>query len=408
MIILAHTVLGMITKVRPTRRAAVGVGVLFASNGALFAGLLPWYPLLTGRLELTATQFGLIVAAFAMGAIASSTLPPRLIHAFGPVRVSLVSTVVLALAVAAVAWATTGWAFATALFVAGFVDAIADVAQNVAGVRVQDAAHRPILSSMHALWSIGGVAGGALSTTSAAAGVDFRIHMAVVAVSGIALVVLGGRLIGHMADDPIATGQEREPVRSGDRRRRSVIRAALPLVVVATCGAMVEDMANNWAALSGVELAGLDRATAGAAFTVVIGSQCVGRFSGDLLIGGFGAAPVARVGGALIALGGVLVVVAASPVLLFAGLAMAGYGTATLVPSAFNAAARLPGVGHGGGVTIVSWLMRIGFLATSPVVGAVADTAGLRWGMGLLVLVGGAAVALAGALDPSREKERIT
>ena len=40
----------------------MGVGVLFASNGVIFAALLPWYPLITARLGLSATEFGLIVA----------------------------------------------------------------------------------------------------------------------------------------------------------------------------------------------------------------------------------------------------------------------------------------------------------------------------------------------------------
>ncbi len=375
------------------------MGVLFASNGAIFAALLPWYPLLTARLDLTGTQYGLIVASFAAGAIASSALPPPLIAWLGPVRVSLFGTVVLALAVAAVGWAPTGWVVALALFVAGFADAIVDVAQNVAAVRVQAAAGRPILSSMHALWSLGGVTSGALSTASAAAGVDIRVHLAIVAGAGVALMSLGGRLVGRLADNPPATAPVESSAVPGQRRWSAVARAALPLVVVATCGTMVEDVANNWAALSGVRLAGLDPAVAGVAFTVVIGSQCVGRFTGDLLIGRFGAGRVARFGGGLITVGGLLIVTAASPVPLFAGLAMVGYGTATLVPSAFNAAAHLPGVGQGGGVTIVSWLMRVGFLATSPLIGAVTDVTGLRWGMGILMAIGLTTMALAGALD---------
>lgn len=388
---------------RAARSGTVGVGVLFASNGALFAALLPWYPLLTGRLGLTATQFGLVVASFAVGALASSALPARLIARLGPVQVSLLGTVVLAAAVAAVAWAPAGWAFALALFVAGFVDAIVDVAQNVAGVRVQDTAGRPIRSSMHALWSLGGVASGALSTVSAASGVDARLHLAILAVAGIVLVTLGGRLIGPLADDPPVDASA-SPSEAWRRRWRSVAAVALPLVVVAICGTMVEDVANNWAAVSGVRLAGLDAAVAGAAFTVTIGSQCAGRFSGDLLIERVGAGRVARLGGALIALGGVLVACAANPLPLFAGLAMTGYGSATLVPSAVNAAARLPGVGQGGGVTIISWLMRVGFLATSPIIGAVTDAAGLRWGMGILIPIGVTAVALAGALDRDRAR----
>src|SRR5690606_40922134 len=67
-------------------------------------------------------------------------------------------------------------------------------------------------------------------------------------------------------------------------------------------------------------------------------------------------ARVAGAGGGLIAVGGVLVLVGGAvsfPVLLLGGFALAGFGCATLVPSAFAAAAALPGVSDGAGVTLV-------------------------------------------------------
>ena len=68
------------------------------------------------------------------------------------------------------------------------------------------------------------------------------------------------------------------------------------------------------------------------------------------------------------------------------------------MPSAFAAAARLPGVSEGAGVTAVSWLMRIGFLATSPVLGALSDATDLRRALLLLVVAGGVVIVLAPAL----------
>src|SRR5690349_16737891 len=101
MIILIHNVQDVNLDKKTGRRAAAGVGIMFASNGALFAAILPWYPLITRELQLGPAQFGLIDASFAVGAIASSALPARLISRFGPVRVSIVATAVLGLAVIA-------------------------------------------------------------------------------------------------------------------------------------------------------------------------------------------------------------------------------------------------------------------------------------------------------------------
>lgn len=399
----------MTTPTPPDRRAIAGVGLAFASNGAIFASLLPWYPLLAERLDLGPAAFGLVVACFAVGSIASSAAPAPLLARFGPVPVAVVGTALVGVAVASAAWSGAGWMLAVALLAAGFLDAVVDVAQNVAGIRVQDAAGRSILSSMHALWSLGAVAGGAVSTVAASAGADVRLHLAVSGVACLALVAVGGRLIGPAARAPgtpsaadadadaAATAPASDARRPG--RLRRVLAVSLPLVAVAICGTMVEDVANNWAALSAVRIGGLPADVAGLAFIVVIGSQCVGRFSGDALIQRSGRAAVARLGGALIAVGGILVVTTHGQVAtLLLGLALAGYGSATLVPSAMSAAAEIPGVSAGAGVTLVSWLMRLGFLVTSPLIGGLTEAVDLRLGLGLVVVVGAAAALLAGAL----------
>lgn len=400
MIILRRSLPDVIIPSSRSVRAVSGVSAMFASNGAVFAALLPWYPLIAERLDLGPAEFGLAVASFAMGGLASSALPARLIGWFGPGWVTVVGTILLAAVITGAGWATTGWTFAIFVFFAGFFDAIVDVAQNVAGIRVQDSLGRSILSSMHALWSLGGFACGALSTAAAASGVDIRLYLPLV---GLACVVLAGS--GAVISR--ASGRRRlaSPPASQDSSRLSQWRAAglaaVPLVVIATCGTMVEDVANNWAAMAGVQIGNMPAQIAGVAFTVVIGSQCIGRFTGDLLIHRFGQAVVARAGGVLIGGGTLLVLITtAGPATLLAGLAMIGYGSATLVPSALAAAAKLPNVSEGAGVTIVSWLMRVGFLVTSPLIGAISESLGLRWGLALLILVGGCCIAFGGALRP--------
>nr|WP_258234023.1 MFS transporter [Brevibacterium oceani] len=151
--------------------------------------------------------------------------------------------------------------------------------------------------------------------------------------------------------------------------------------------------------MAAVDFADVPAASAGIAFSIVIGSQCLGRFTGDVLVTRFGAGRIARLGGGLITLGGVGAVLAHEPVLLLASMAALGFGSATLVPGALGAAARLSGVDRAGGVTLVNWLMRVGFLGTSPLVGVIAAEVGLRWGLSILALVGVLTVIFAHRLD---------
>ena len=379
-------------------RSPVGVAIMFATNGAVFASVLPWYPTLKQQWGLDDLVFGFVVAAFAAGSLGSTVLPSLAVGRFGPRRVVFWGTVALALLVAGVGWASSGLVLAILLLGVGLVDAVVDVSQNVAGVRVESRGRRSILSSMHAFWSLGAVAGGAAGTAAASAGWDIRAHLAAVAASVIGLVALAVLLTGPVPEVPAAAdgpgGVEKRPGPGFGR----IMLVTLPVALLATSGTMVEDIANNWAGLSSVESAGVAVGDAGVAFTVVLAAQMVGRFTGDRFIDRFGRVAVARAGGVLIALGGLAVVAASGPGLLYAGYALAGFGCATLVPSAFAAAARLPGVSEGAGVTAVSWLMRIGFLATSPVLGALSAVTSLRRALLLLVAAGVVVAVLAPAL----------
>ncbi|MGR6092178.1 MFS transporter [Brevibacterium sp. CSND-B09] len=388
-------------------RAAAGVGLYFTGNGAVFAALLPWYPLLVDRLGLSSWQFGLVVACFAGGSLLSSVLPAALIARFGAHRVVIVGTVMLGVAASATAWSVNGVMMAICLLLLGCCDAIVDVAQNVVGISVQERAGRTILSSMHALWSLGGLLSGAAATAAASSGADMRAWLGLIGVAAVVITIVGRRLIGDYASPRRVADSDAAPEgRSGDRAvgrsKRMVLWAALPLAIVAICGAAVEDIANNWAGLAAVEFAGVPAASAGIAFSVVIGSQCLGRISGDVLVTRFGAGRIAGFGGGLIACGGIGVIAAQEPVLLLVSMGALGFGSATLVPGALGAAARLPGVGRAGGVTLVNWLMRVGYLGTSPLVGVVATGGGLRWGLGILVLVGLLTVVFANRLDVRR------
>lgn len=377
--------------------APAGVGLMFATNGAAFASLLPWYPTLKDQWQLADALFGLLVACFAAGSLLSTALPAWAERRFGPRATVLAGTLVLAVAAAAVGVAPGAWAFAFILLVFGVFDAVVDVSQNVIGVRVQDALGRSILSSLHACWSLGAVVGSAAAIWAATSGVGVTTHLTVAAAVIAAAVVLAAWLVGPLPRPALAVG---DPGNAAARRvpLTRILWLSLPVALVAGSGTVVEDVANNWAGLAAVSFAGVPLPQAGVALTVVLSAQMIGRFTGDMLINRFGRAVVARAGGLFIAAGGVFVIFAHESAPLYAGLALAGFGCATLVPSAYAAAATLPGLRPSDGVTAVSWLMRVGFLAASPVIGLIAEWSGLRVALGVLVVVGVAAALCAPAL----------
>ncbi|GAB2458794.1 MFS transporter [Streptosporangium sandarakinum] len=200
------------------------------------------------------------------------------------------------------------------------------------------------------------------------------------------------------ADDHAAAPPTLPAQRAGRRSFTGpAVRMLAALGVLAACGALVEDAGASWGALF---LTGLhaDAATAGLAVVVFQTAMTIGRLSGDRVVDRFGQRAVARAGGVLAAAGmGAALAVPSIPAAL-AGFTLAGLGFATLVPAAMHTADELPGLPPGTGLTIVSWLLRGGFLLSPLLVGAVADLLSLRAGLLSVVLAGLVTIVLARVL----------
>ncbi|WP_285063795.1 MFS transporter [Frigoribacterium sp. ME-P-080] len=441
---------------REDRRARLGVALLFFTNGALIANLLPRYPAIKDGLELSNADFGLAVAAMPVGALVAGLGAGWLIRRLRSSRVAVVGTVVTGVAVLLAGIAPVGGLLAAGFLLAGALDAIVDVSQNSHGLRVQYRYRRSILNSFHAVWSIGAVLGGLMGGAAAGLGIPIVWHLgasalicAVVALVAYPLLLAGPESAegpSETADAAVLPGDDvtagagaaaapvatdspdggAQEARAGsatgagsvdDATRASSARdghrvspgfvakwgVLLALVVIASSGAVVEDAGSTWAALYLGSLgAGVTVAALG--FVSLQGAQFVGRLLGDGMVDRFGQKAVARAGGVFVAVGMGIALAFPSVIGTILGFAAAGFGVATLIPAAMHAADNLPGFRAGTGLTLVSWLLRLGFLASPPVVGFVADSAGLRYGLLLVPVVGVAVVLLAGVLEGRRAR----
>ena len=385
------------------RRARVAVAALFLTNGAIFANLVPRLPGIKTDLALSNTVYGIVVAAFPAGALVAGLAAGAVIRRFTSARMAVAGTIGIAALVFLAASSTTPVLLAVALFIGGACDALTDVAQNAHGLRVQRRYGRSIINSLHAVWSAGAVLGGAMGAAAIALNVPRATHLAVSAVVfiGVALVAYSFLLRGpDVAGEP-ATG----PV-GGGRPGRQVYGALLLLVVIAIAGAVVEDAGTSWATLYLGDYLGAVGGVAALGYLALLSFQFVGRLAGDRMVDRFGERAVARAGGLLIAAGmGIALAFPTVPGTI-AGFAAAGLGVATVVPAAMHGADRLPGLRHGSGLTVVAWLMRLGFVGAPAIVGMIADATSLRVGLLVVPVAGLAIIAASGVLSGRRRPVR--
>ncbi len=385
------------------RRARIAVAALFLTNGALFANLLPRYPEIKADLALSNSAYGVAIAAFSGGALVAGPAAAAVIRRFRSSVAAVASSIGIAVFVFIASLAPSAVALATALFIAGASDAITDVAQNAHALRLQRNYGRSIINSLHAVWSAGAVLGGAMGAVAIALDIPRTTHLAVSAAlfSAVVLAAYPFLLRGPDTDD--------HPSARADNVGRpgfGVYATLVALVFIAIAGAVVEDAASSWATVYLRDSLNTPGAIAATGYIAMVGSQFVGRMIGDRLVDRFGERTVARIGGLITAVGMGTALAFPSVPGTIAGFAAAGFGVATLVPAAMHGADQLPGLRAGTGLTAVTWLMRIGFVSSPPVVGLIADATSLRVGLLVVPFAGIVAMLLAVALSPRRPPSR--
>lgn len=395
------------------RRARYAVGATFAINGLTFANLVPRYPEIVADLGLDNAAFGAAVAAWPLGALLSGLLAGVAVTRWTSKRVIVTASLAMSVLLAGVGWASSWLALAAVFLCVGLVDALIDIANNAQGLWVQRRLGTSIITGLHGLWSVGAVVGGLIGSVFAGLGVPVRWHLVITGTLFAASLHLVSRLLlpGHepvrepeSAPRPTAAGGSEvgSAAATGPTRPSAGLLLRLLLVcLVGLAGAAGEDAGNTWGALYLTGELGTTAAVGGAVFVAMQTAMIVGRFGGDPLVNRFGPRGVSRVGGILTVLGFGVVLAAPALVAAVAGFALVGLGIAVLIPLAMQAADELPGLPRGLGLAVSGWMMRLGFLATPPLVGLVADAVGLRWAFAVPAALGVLAVVFAGLLAPA-------
>jgi MFS family permease len=393
---MARTLLAILRWVRSARRARGAVAALFFANGALFANLVPRFPELKADLDLSNAAFGTAMAGYGVGALIAGLLAGLLVSRFGSVVVAPASTLGIAANLVLVGVAPSYATLAAALLAAGALDSIADIAVNAHGLRVERRYQRSILNSLHGLWSVGAVVGGAMGAAAAGRDVPLPTHLAIAAALFAALAIGVSRLLLPGRDDAELTPK------TGRLPRLGLARTVLALGVIAAMAQVMEEATATWGAVYLREELGAAAAVSGLGFIALQSTQTVGRLLGDRVVERFCDRAVARAGAGLAgtAMAAALAAPATATTILAFGLV--GLGIGTLIPAGLRAADGLPGLPRGVGLSLVGTVIRVAVLVSPALIGVTADATSLRAALFAMPLAAAVVLVLSPVLPGRR------
>ncbi|MGB3329537.1 MAG: MFS transporter [Thermomicrobiales bacterium] len=375
----------------PSPRTAVST--FFVLTGFISASWIARIPAAASKLELSTASLGTLLLFVGIGSILAFQVVGRLIERFGSARVTLGFALVFSVSLSGLALAPVPVALGAALFVYGFTFGATDVAMNAQGVEVEKRFHKTIMGSLHGFFSLGALAGAAISAGIASLGIGLVPHFLTFSVLGV-LVAWWGSL--GMIPDAAAP-----PITEPKKGPRFVLppRSLQVLGVIAFCAALGEGAMADWSALFIHEDLGGSEGVAAFGFAAFSTTMLIGRFAGDRVIERFGRVRVIRVAGVIATFGMVAALVPGTVIAAVAGFALMGLGLSVVIPIAYSAAGATPGIPSGRAVAAVATIGYTGFLAGPPVLGWIAKLTSLQGALFLVALGLVVIVFVAPAID---------
>lgn len=341
----------------------------FFTSGALMATWVARIPLIQSKLNLNEAGLGLVLLGMSVGELTSLSMSGGLIARYSSRKVTLIGGLGMAAGLFLLALAPSPLVLFITLLIFGGMLSSMDVAMNEQAVLVERNAGRALMSSFHAVYSIGALFGSLISAGMASLPrFPLALHFALMA------VLFGAILLSvypHMIPTGTETSGKKVPFQFPQR-------AVWALGAIAFCASMGEIAMADWSGVYLVRVLKTDAAFAALGYAAFSLTMTAGRMLGNAIARTRKPADIVRLGGIITVLGLLVLVFTSSPILAIVGFAAIGLGLSNIIPLVFSTAGNIPGIAPGAGIAGVANIGYLGALVGPMSIGFIANQSSLR------------------------------
>ncbi len=276
------------------------------------------------RYVLSEASLSLILLAVAVGTVSALFIAGRIVGRLGARTTSALAALLMCAVLGGVLEYPGLVVLLPAMLIFGASMSLFDVAINTEGSELETLSGRAIMSNLHGMFSVGGMTGAALTSVLLDIGVPTRAQLFGVC-GGVALVAMiasRGMLGTHAASDE-----------GGAKAQFAWPRGLLLIIgILIFAGMTAEGVMYDWSVLYLKQEVGMPQAQAALGYATFAAAMALSRFGGDTLRSRYPEEAVLRVGATVAAVAMAIVLLAANPVVAFAGFALVGAGIAPVAP----------------------------------------------------------------------------
>jgi len=358
--------------------ARISVKLLFFINGFVHANLAARFPRVQEIFSIDNGTFGIVLLSTSLGALLAMPFTGWLIIRNGSRSIAIAAIFLYCLFVPLVPVMTGVYGLALIFFIMGITAGMLDVSMNAQAVMVEQQYRKPIMTSFHALFSIGMVAGAGCGALFVALQTTLFVHLSMV----IALSLLGAAWARYhlIHDKPVKKVVEGPAFRLPNA-------AMVSIGVIAFCCMLGEGAMADWSTNFMEKVAGASKALAPIGLSSFALAMTIGRFFGDSIRSKLGDRKLMIWLGLISTLGLTITLVFIHPYVAIAGLFITGLGLSSIVPIAYSIAGNTKDLSPGVGLAMVTTVGYSGFLFGPPVIGFIADWQSLRLALGVVAIL---------------------
>ncbi|MCA4894241.1 MAG: MFS transporter [Cytophagales bacterium] len=354
------------SSISPSR---IAVKLIFFINGFVHANLAARFPRVQELFDIDNGTLGFVLLSSSVGALLAMPFTGWLIIRNGSRRITIFSIFLYCIFVPLVPLMPGLAGLVVLFFIMGLTAGMLDVSMNSQAVMVEKIHQKPIMTSFHALFSIGMVAGAFCGALFVKLETTLFVHFAVIVGMSVAAAAWARYHLIH--DKP----KEKEVDGPAFRLPNA---AMVSIGVIAFCCMLGEGAMADWSTNYMENIAMASPALAPLGLSAFALAMTIGRFFGDGARLKFGDRKLMVMCGLISTMGIALTLLFNNPYSVIAGLFIIGIGLSSIVPIAYSIAGNSKNLPPGVGLAMVTTVGYSGFLFGPPIIGLLANWQSLR------------------------------
>lgn len=352
------------------KNSRFAVSLIFAINGMVFGTWASRIPAVVDFHDLSPGSLGLLIFLAGLSAVIAFSIFGRAADRYGAAFITKRATLLLIpLTLIFIAYANSIWMLVFAVIFFGAIHGGDDVAMNAWAAEVEREYTRPVMSSFHAMWSLGAGIGAGLGSLLAFYEVGFKNHFSLISII-IFVLALSAAFV------PFESQKNKKEANSPFI---SIPKGSLlPVATITFFASLSEGAVADWSAIFLKSVASLNDGNAALGFTVFSVCMFSMRLLGDRISFILGPATAARYSGLVALTGSIILLVSDSFLLLLLGFGLIGLGIAVIIPLAFSRAGNDETISQGTAIASIATLGYGGMLLGPLFLGLIAEITSIK------------------------------